>query len=125
MALVDGGVLNNLPADVLAEQGVDLIVGVDVVSRLQARFAGNDPATITERMHRPGAVETLLRVNEVQDHGRHSTRRNVVDLMISPETAPFEFADFGQVVPLAEAGEAAAAEAVPQLRQMLADLRRA
>ena len=124
MALVDGGVLNNLPADVLGERGVDLVVGVDVVSKLQARFAGNDPSTITERMHRPGAVESLLRVNEVHDHGRHSTRRNAVDLMISPETAPFEFADFGQVVPLAEVGEAAAVEAVPQLRQMLADLRR-
>ena len=34
MALVDGGVLNNLPADVLAESGVDFVVGVDVSSRV-------------------------------------------------------------------------------------------
>ena len=43
MALVDGGVLNNLPADVLAENGDDFVVGVDVSSHVCSEFAGNHP----------------------------------------------------------------------------------
>ena len=43
MALVDGGVLNNLPADVLAGKGCDFIVGVNVSAKLSQQFAGNHP----------------------------------------------------------------------------------
>ena len=35
----------------------------------------------------------------------------------------FDFVDFSQGIPLADAGEAAALEAAPQLKQMLADLK--
>ena len=122
MALLDGGVLNNLPADVLTERGADLVVGIDVVSKLRPVFAKNVPSTGTAKMRRPGIVETLMRINEVQDHGLATRGARSVDLMIAPDTSAFEFADFSQGYPLAEAGEAAAAEAVPQLKQMLADL---
>ena len=38
MALVDGGVLNNLPADVLTERGATFVVGIDVTSRMPTRW---------------------------------------------------------------------------------------
>jgi predicted acylesterase/phospholipase RssA len=123
MALIDGGVLNNVPADILPEQGADLIVGVDVTARLRQRFARNTPATSTEQMRRPGVIETLWRVTEVQDYNISNLRTgSLVDLMICPDTSGFDFVDFSQGIPLAEMGEAAAEEAIPQLRQMLEDL---
>src|SRR5262249_20432524 len=69
MALVDGGVLNNLPADVLADRGADFVVGVDVSSRLRAEFARNRPGMASAQMKRPNAIETILRVFEAQAHG--------------------------------------------------------
>ncbi len=123
MALIDGGVLNNVPADILPEHGADLIVGVDVTARLRQRFARNTPATSTDEMRRPGVIETLWRVTEVQDYNISNLRTaSLVDLMICPDTSGFDFVDFSQGIPLAEAGEAAAEEAIPQLRQMLEDL---
>ena len=122
MALVDGGVLNNLPADILPERGANLIVGVDVMRRLGQTFGGNEPTTPTHLMRRPGPIETLLRLNEVLDHGISSLRSNAVDLMITPDTSAFEFADFSRAGELADVGEAAAREALPQLKQVLADL---
>lgn len=123
MALIDGGVLNNVPADILPPRGADLIVGVDVTAKLRQRFARNTPGTNTEAMRRPGLVETLWRVTEVQDYNISSLRTSsFVDLMICPDTSGFDFVDFSQGIPLAEVGEAAAEEAIPQLKQMLEDL---
>jgi hypothetical protein len=76
-------------------------------------------------MRRPGLVETLWRVTEVQDYNISNLRAaSQVDLMICPDTSGFDFVDFSQGMALAEMGEAATEEAIPQLRQMLDDLER-
>lgn len=124
MALVDGGVLNNLPADVLVDRGASFVVGIDVATRMPMNFGGNQPGTPTEKLRRGGALETLFRVNEVQAYGVTSMRHSAVDLMITPDTSAFEFADFCRARELADAGEAAAEAAIPQLKQMLSELKR-
>ncbi|MGE0605653.1 MAG: patatin-like phospholipase family protein [Pirellulales bacterium] len=125
MALIDGGLLNNLPADVLIERGADLVIGIDVVAKLKHQFAGSTSRSGTKQMRKARTVETLMRLNEVQDHGVAAMRRSVADVVIAPETAQYEFADFSQSRPLAEAGEAAAAEMIPLIQQKIADLERA
>lgn len=122
MALVDGGILNNLPADILPERGADLIVGVDVAWKLPKNFAGNTPETPTGRMRRAPLLETLVRVDEVQMAELSSIRESAVDLMIAPDASAFEFADFSKARELADVGHAAAEEVIPQLKQMIADL---
>ena len=121
MELVDGGVLNNLPGDVLPEYGADFVVGVDVASKLPADFGAADDASLV-KPRRPGVLETLLRVSEVQAFGLTALRSHSIDLLIAPDASAFDFADFGCAEALAEAGEAAAHEALPQLKQMLANL---
>jgi NTE family protein len=122
MALVDGGILNNLPADVLVQRGAELIIGVDVVTRLPAKFAGMKAGQPVTRLSGPGAMETLLRVTEVQAYGINCLRAGAVDLLIAPDTSAFDFTAFSRTRELADAGEAAAEAALPQLKQMLADL---
>ena len=122
MALVDGGILNNLPADKLPERGADLVVGVDVVAKLPRRFGNNEPNTPTHKMRHPGPIETVLRVNEVQDYGISALRTAAVDLLIAPDTSAFDFSDFSRANELADAGEAAAVGLATQLKQMIADL---
>lgn len=124
MALVDGGVLNNLPADVVSERGAELVVGVDVMARLPQEFGGNVPGLSVERMRRPGMLETLLRLNEVQDHGIGAANARRVDIMITPDTPRFDFADFSRSMELADVGQAAAEEVIPQIKQVVADLMR-
>ena len=121
MELVDGGVLNNLPGDVLPEYGADFVVGVDVTSKLPADFGVDADAPLV-KARRPGLLETLLRVSEVQAFGLTALQSNSIDLLIAPDASPFDFADFGCAEGLAEAGEAAAQEALPQLKRMLAHL---
>ena len=47
-ALVDGGILNVLPADVLVSQDANIVIAVDVSTSLLPEFAGNRPDTPVE-----------------------------------------------------------------------------
>lgn len=122
MALVDGGVLNNLPADVLAESGVDFVVGVDVTCRVRQEFGGNRPGTPTDKMKNANAIETVLRIFESQAHGIGKLRNQAVDFWIRPDTSAFGIVDFHRTAAIAAAGEAAAEPRVSELRQRLVEL---
>lgn len=122
MALVDGGVLNNLPADVLAENGVDFVVGVDVSSRVRHEFAGNRPDMPTGKMRDAGALDTLFRIFESQAHNIGKLRNRAVDFWIKPDTSGFGLAEFHRTSEIAAAGEAAAHGAIAELKQRLGEL---
>ena len=119
MALIDGGVLNNLPADVLGERGADFVVGIDVASKLPAEFAGVSAKPGGTKRRRAGILETLLRVSEVQIVTATGARTQSIDVLLTPDTSRFEFADFSRAKELAAIGEAAAEEAMPTLKQKL------
>ena len=122
MALVDGGVLNNLPADVLAEGGVDFVVGVDVSSHVRPEFAGNRPDMPTSKMKDASALDTLFRIFESQAHDIGKHRNRAVDFWIKPDTSPFGLAEFHRSTEIAAVGEAAALDAIAELKQRLGDL---
>jgi predicted acylesterase/phospholipase RssA len=124
MALVDGAVLNNLPADVLADQGAQLVVGVDVSSQLRDEFAGNRPGMPTAQMKSAGPLETIIRVVETQGRGLGALRADAMDLTIRPDASAFSFIDFSKAPELAEVGEAAAESAIPRLKGLIADAER-
>jgi len=122
MALVDGGILNNLPADVLAERGVDFVVGVDVSTHVRPVFAGNRPDMPTVRMKDAGVLDTLFRIFESQSHNLGKFRNEAVDFWIQPDVSGFGMAEFHRSAEIAAAGEAAALEQIPELKRRLADL---
>ena len=72
MLLVDGGILNNLPADVLVNQGCNFVIGVDVAANIEYQVGDNLPDTPTKKMKSPNAVTTLLRCLRVQAHNMSS-----------------------------------------------------
>ncbi len=122
MVLVDGGVLNNLPADVLADGGADFVVGVDVSSRVRHEFAGNRPGMPTAKMKNAGALDTLFRIFESQAHSIGSLRSRAVDFWITPDTSGFGLAEFNRTDEIAAAGAAAVSDKVSELKQRLVAL---
>ncbi|AMV32468.1 NTE family protein RssA [Pirellula sp. SH-Sr6A] len=122
MALVDGGVLNNLPADVLAENGADFVVGVDVSSHVRPEFAGNRPDMPTTKMRNAGSIDTIFRIFESQAHNIGKMRNRAVDFWIKPNTSIFGLAEFYRTNEIAEAGKNAAQECIMELQQRLSEL---
>jgi predicted acylesterase/phospholipase RssA/CRP-like cAMP-binding protein len=117
-ALTDGGVLNNLPSDVLVARGAGFVVAVDVTRKMRAEFAGLSPGRTSER--RPGSTETMFRVLEVLSSVTDASHSRAADLVIAPDTTSFKFSDFDRTAELAATGERAAEEALPRLREALA-----
>jgi predicted acylesterase/phospholipase RssA len=120
-ALVDGGVVMNVPVTALRQQNVDFTVAVDVSKQLSPTFAGNTKDTPTARMRRPGYISTLLRVTDVELKNLAALHGAQCDFLIEPNTADFPFDDFSQGAGLVEAGRRAAEESLPRLKQLLAE----
>ena len=122
LALVDGGMLNNLPADVLAAAGCDFVIGVNVTSRIRPEFAGNRPEMPTERMQDAGVLTTMFRIFETQAHHLNAGSNPAVNFWISPDTSDFAHADFYRTLDIVAKGEECARDRLPELQVHLAAL---
>jgi predicted acylesterase/phospholipase RssA len=122
MLLVDGGILNNLPADVLVRQGCNCVIGVDVAANIQHCVGDNIPSRPTERMKAPGVLATLLRCFQVQAHNMSRVGAQRADVTITPNVSMFKSSAFRQTPEMAEIGYQATKESLPQIREFLQNL---
>jgi predicted acylesterase/phospholipase RssA len=119
MALVDGGILNVVPANVLVEQHANVVLAVDVSAKIQFEFRGNRPDTPTEKMSIPNSAQTAARVRTVQDRNIRALGTGAADLVIEPDVSKVELSDFQHAPRIAALGRSAAEQAMPRLRQIL------
>ena len=89
MALIDGGTLNVLPADVLIDEGCNFVVAVNVGSAIVHEFAGNTSEMPTEKMKVPGIRATLARERVIQDRNMNAIGSQGAQFVIRPNVAEF------------------------------------
>jgi predicted acylesterase/phospholipase RssA len=118
-SLVDGGLINNVPANVLAERGCNFIIAVSVTAKMELEFAQNRPDTPSARMRRASVIQTLLRSFLVQSHNVNSVGVQSADFVIEPDVTRVDLSAFGRTAELADLGEQAAQAAMPQLIKLL------
>ncbi len=104
--LVDGGVVGNLPVDVMQEMDVDVIIAVDVEFPLYSPEELESALTISEQ------VLTILMRNETL---RQIDKLDERDVLIRPELGTFASSNFGEIVDTVLPGEAAAMEQADKL----------
>ena len=105
--LVDGGVLNNLPIDVMvgAEQGP--VVAVDVMRRLES-----DDPNVPPQALLPTILETLSRATVLGSVERAESNRELADLLITPDVQDISLRGFKHLDRAVDAGRRAAEEAL-------------
>ena len=123
-ALIDGGLVNNIPADVLVSMGCNFVIAVSVTAQMEKKFSDITPEAEGRRRRKkkPGMVQTLLRSLQVQNHNLNAYGVGPADVVISPDVTGFELTAFTQAKEMAAIGEAAALEQVPKIRALLARL---
>jgi predicted acylesterase/phospholipase RssA/CRP-like cAMP-binding protein len=121
-ALIDGGLVNNIPADVLVSRGCNFVVAVSVTAKMEKQFCGITPDQPPRRGRRPSVVQTLLRSLLVQNHSLNAIGVQPADVVIEPDVTGFELTAFMRAKEMAAVGEAAALEQIPKIRQLLARL---
>jgi NTE family protein len=102
--LVDGGLLNNVPTDVLKEMGAEVLIGVDL-----------NADRVTQR--RPeNLLEVFYRSLNILIHNSTQKARRTADIMVEPRLAGFAYHDLGRSDQLIERGERAMAAQMDRLR---------
>jgi NTE family protein len=116
--LVDGGVLNNLPVD-LMDRGEGPVVAIDVIRRMESRTAGSQAPPL------PSIMETLSRATVLGSVERSERNRRLAALTITPDVQSVGLREFGRLALAVAEGRRAAEEALEgggadTLRRLLA-----
>jgi NTE family protein len=131
--LVDGGVLNNLPADRMAARGEGPVIAADATSKMDLRSgqrgSGGLPwvdRAVSRARHVlvgtlgpvPNFKETLMRTIVLGSTDTASTAQQHADLVITADTRGIGLTDWARIDDMREAGRAAtrvALERAPEL----------
>jgi NTE family protein len=104
--LVDGGLIDNLPVDLVREMGVDVVIAVDVSFPLARRDGLESPLDVTNQM-----IAIMV---------RRGTRDSLAalrpgDVLLQPELGRMTAIDFARMPQVVAAGQAAVARQSGQL----------
>jgi len=118
-ALIDGGLVNNIPADVLVSMGCNLVIAVSVTAKLESRFCDISLEKPNPSRTRPGIVPTLLRSFLVQNHNLNAFGVQPADVVIEPDVTGIDPSEFMRAKELAVIGEATALDQVRKIHRLL------
>jgi len=104
--LVDGGVLNNLPIDVMADDGDGPVIAVDVMRPFEL---GTSPDV-------PSIVDTIGRSMVLGSWRKAATTRGLANLVITPELGSVGMFEFARMDDLVEGGRRSGAAAAERAR---------
>ncbi|GAX89166.1 patatin-like phospholipase family protein [Effusibacillus lacus] len=104
--LVDGGVLNNLPADLLRAQGMDVVLAVDV----EREHEEQEPRNIFEVVYRSFAIMTT-------EQRRANLR--YADVVFRPEVGHILAFETSKIRDCIEAGEREAQNRIHEVKKLL------
>jgi predicted acylesterase/phospholipase RssA/CRP-like cAMP-binding protein len=123
-ALVDGGIIDNVPADVLISKGCNFVIAASVTAKMEIEFAGNRPDTPPAKMKRASTIQTALRVFAVQNSSINSYGVQPADFVIEPDVTKFELTEFTKTDELAAVGEQTAQQSISQIKSLLSAMDR-
>jgi len=107
-ALVDGGLVSNLPVDTARRMGAKVVIAVDIGSPLRPLDALASPADVMQQM-----VGILIRQNVTSQRQQLAAQ----DVLLTPDLGALAFTDFQNAKQAIAAGAAAATAALPRLKR--------
>ncbi len=121
-ALVDGGLVNNVPADVLVGKGCNFVIAVSVTAKLEKEFAKIRPDSPGPKYRTPSVMQTIMRGYLVQSVNMNSVGVQPADLIIELDVTNFDLSEFTRTDELAAVGLETTEASMEKIRTALADL---
>ena len=118
-ALIDGGLVNNIPANVLVSMGCNFVIAVSVTAKLEMSFCDIKPENPSQSRKKPGTVPTILRSLLVQNYNLNAFGVQPADVVIEPDVTSIDPSEFMRAKELAVIGEAATLEHVSKMHRLL------
>jgi predicted acylesterase/phospholipase RssA len=117
--LVDGGLLNNVPADVLVANGCNFVIASTVSKHLEKSFGGVGSKPHTLHGRAVSTLKVIMRQNMIQHHSMNAVGVRPADFVIAPDVTPFDISEFTRAEEMARIGEATTAAGIGDLHKML------
>jgi NTE family protein len=125
--LVDGGLTNPLPTDILIENDVDFVISCSVnsVSSLSTQYDDDrDVSQRTASAHEQSApksniIRTLTRTLGIMSATNTMNKARLADVDIRPDVSYIDWSDFHRGDDLLREGERAAEKAIPAILELL------
>lgn len=145
--LLDGGLTNPVPVDVVKTMGASIIIAVDVIPPVEQRVPKQEVEILLSHYHerarrrqslkrlfrrvseaaeiikKPWVFDVVYRSVETMECRISAESVKMADVVIRPKLADYGLFDFHRVKEIIRAGEQAAEEALPAIRQALAEKR--
>jgi NTE family protein len=131
--LVDGGIVDPVPAEVAIEQGADLCLAVNVVPQLR-KGVDTVLTRMTKRINRlnpfaygngaremPSIFDVVMSSIQILEYELGNFKATGADVRINIDCADFTWIEFYRPEELIERGEEAAERALPAIRAALAE----
>ena len=118
-AYVDGGLLNNIPANVLVAKGCNFVIASSVTAKLEKDFI-----EIRSKEHQRSrrffsSIQVIMRQTMIQGYNMNSIGVGPADFVLAPDVTSFDISEFTRVDEMARIGEATTNENIAKLRKML------
>ena len=118
-ALVDGGLVNNIPADVLVEKGCNFVIAVSVTAKLEQVFGKISPDQTHSHVRTPSTLQTIMRGYLVQSVNMNSVGIEPADVIVTPDVTGFDLTEFTRSDELAAIGAETTENAINEIRKTL------
>jgi predicted acylesterase/phospholipase RssA len=121
-ALVDGGLLNNVPANVLVAKGCNFVIASTVAAQLEKDFMGIRSKRTRGASRFFSTIQVVMRQNMIQGHSMNAVGVAPADFVIAPDVTSFDMSAFTRAEEMAVVGERTTNDSIDRLRRMLAKL---
>jgi NTE family protein len=108
--LVDGGLANNLPTDIVREMGADIIIAIDVSTPLLDR---KDLRTLFDVIDQSISLQIVRNVEE---------NRKLASIVLSPDLDAYSNTSYDKVREIVKQGEEAAERHMDEIRALVAGI---
>ncbi|TWT81475.1 NTE family protein RssA [Planctomycetes bacterium CA13] len=121
-ALVDGGLVNNIPADVLVSKGCNFVMASSVTAKLERDFVGIRAGQTPQKQKAPSVLKVIMRGHLVQSFNMNSVGVQPADFVIEPDVTAFDLAEFERADEMAAVGQRTTSDLVKTIKKQLAKL---
>jgi predicted acylesterase/phospholipase RssA len=121
-ALVDGGLVNNIPGDVLVSKGCNFVIASSVTAKLEREFVGIRADRASQKHVKPSVLKVIMRGYLVQSYNMNSVGVQPADFVIEPDVTAFDLSEFERTDEMAAVGQQTTNEVVTMIKKQLAKL---
>ncbi len=115
--LIDGGAVNPIPSQLLADKGINIVLASSVIPSLEDRLHRRE---LKREGRAPNVIGIVMGAMEIMESEIIKTRMGPVDVLIEPDIGRYGTLEYDKVNEMMRCGEEAAHQKVPFIKQLLA-----